>query len=51
MVMETVEGTFFSRSVSLVMRLDLVTIWSLQFCLERMSRQLRVKPVLASKFG
>lgn len=51
MVMETVEGTLFRRSVSLMTRLDFVIICSLQSCLDRISRHSLVKPVLASRFG
>ena len=50
-VMETIEGTLFRRSVSLATRLDFVIICILQSCLDRISRHFRVKPVLASWFG
>jgi hypothetical protein len=51
MVRETMEGILFKRSASRTTRQDLVTIWTLQLCLERISRQLLVRHFLASKLG
>ncbi len=50
-VKETVEGIFLNRSMSLVTMLDFVIICILQLCLDRISRQFRIRPVLVSRFG
>ena len=50
-VKDTIEGIFLRRSMSLVTRLDLVTIWILQFFVDRISRHFRIKPVSASRRG
>jgi len=50
-VMETIEGTRLSRSMSRVTRVDFVIICSLQLLWARISRVLRVRRVLVSAVG
>ena len=51
MLMETMLGVFLRMSMSLVIRLDFVIIWSLQLCFESIFRHVRVKPRVFSCGG
>jgi hypothetical protein len=51
MVKEAIDGIRLRRSMSLVISVDFVIIWILQFCWVKIWRHFRIKPVSASIFG